>query len=295
MRILITGGTGFVGQRLCPRLAGAGHEVVVASRRATARVPGAARVVTSLGGLEPDGFDAAINLAGEPIGDARWTPERKRLLRDSRVTTTRALVEWMGRAARRPATLVSASAVGWYGDQGDRVLTEDVRPVPGFTHELCDAWEREAIRAEAYGTRVCLARIGVVLDRDGGALAKMLPAFKLGGGGPLGSGQQWFPWIHREDMAGILQWLVETPGARGVYNASAPTPVTNAVFTRELGRALHRPAVVPMPAFALKALFGEMSELLLMSDRMVPKRLLDEGFAFRHPTLPAALSAIFGG
>ncbi|MFO0450224.1 MAG: TIGR01777 family oxidoreductase [Pseudomonadota bacterium] len=295
MRILVTGGTGFVGRRLCPRLAAAGHEIVVLSRRANARVDGVTRVVTKLDALEPDGFDAAINLAGEPIGDARWTPERKRLLLDSRLGVTRAVVDWIGRAQRRPATLVSASAVGWYGDQGDRVLTEDTAPVAGFTHDLCAAWEREARRAEAHGTRVCVARIGVVLDRDGGALAKMLPAFRLGGGGPLGPGRQWFPWLHRDDMAGILQWLVETESARGVYNASAPNPVTNAEFTRELGRALHRPAVLPVPGFALKALFGEMSELLLMSDRMVPKRLLDEGFPFRYPTLAPALAAIFAG
>jgi uncharacterized protein (TIGR01777 family) len=294
MRILITGGTGFVGQALCPRLAAAGHEVVILSRRSNPRLPqGAERAVASLRDLDASTVDAAINLAGEPIGDARWTEARKRLLLDSRIGTTRAVVEWLRASARPPGVLVSASAVGYYGEQGDRVVVEDTPPVRGFTHELCDAWEREARTAEALGVRVCVARIGVVLDRDGGALAKMLPAFRLGGGGPLASGRQWFPWIHRDDMAAILQWLVESAQARGAYNASAPEPVTNAEFTRALGRALHRPTVLPMPGAALKLLFGEMSELLLMSDRMVPKRLLDEGFRFRYASLGAALAAIF--
>jgi uncharacterized protein (TIGR01777 family) len=294
MRIVITGGTGFVGQVLCPRLTAAGHEVVVLSRRSQPHPPrGAARAITSLRELDASTVDAAINLAGEPIGDARWTDARKRLLLDSRIGATRALVEWLRAASRPPGVLVSASAVGYYGEQGDRVVVEDTPPVRGFTHELCDAWEREARTAEALGVRVCVARIGVVLDRDGGALAKMLPAFRLGAGGPLGSGRQWFPWIHRDDMAAILQWLVENTQARGAYNASAPAPVPNAEFTRALGRALHRPTVLPMPGAALKLLFGEMSELLTMSDRMVPKRLLDAGFRFRYESLEAALAAIF--
>jgi uncharacterized protein (TIGR01777 family) len=233
-----------------------------------------------------------VNLAGAGIGDARWTRERKRLLLDSRVGTTRALVDWLARAGQ-PRTLVSASAVGWYGDQGDRVVTEQTPPVPGFTHDLCAAWEREAQRAAVAGHRVCIARIGVVLEPTGGALAKMLPAFRLGGGGPLASGRQWFPWIHREDMVAVLQWLLENAGANGAYNASAPNPVTNADFTKALGRALGRPAVVPVPGVALKLMFGEMAEILTMSDRMVPMRLLDEGFRFRYPDLAAALAAMF--
>jgi hypothetical protein len=159
---------------------------------------------------------------------------------------------------------------------------------------LCAAWEREAAKAAEFGVRVCVMRIGVVLDRDGGALAKMLPAFRMGAGGRLGSGQHYFPWIHREDMASICQWLLERPEARGAYNASAPNPVTNADFTRALGRALGRPTVLPMPEAALKLLFGEMSELLLASDRMLPKRLLDEGFRFRYPDIGGALAEIFG-
>jgi uncharacterized protein (TIGR01777 family) len=249
--------------------------------------------VTRLDDLAPGEFGAVINLAGAPIGDARWTEQRKKLLLDSRVSTTSRLVEWMGRARKRPNTLVSASAVGYYGEQGDRPVTEETPPTPGFTHELCAAWEREAEKASALGTRVCVMRIGVVLDRDGGALAKMLPAFRLGAGGRLGAGRQYFPWIHREDMSAICQWLLENPKARGVYNASAPAPVTNAEFTAALGRALARPTMVNMPQTALKLLFGEMSELLLVSDRMMPKRLLEAGFRFRYPDLAAALAAIF--
>ena len=294
MRILITGGTGFIGQALCPRLAAAGHEVVLLSRQARPRLPeGAATSVTRLDALDAGEFGGVINLAGEPIGDGRWTPARRKLLLDSRIETTSRLVEWMQRAKRLPGVLVSASAVGYYGEQGEREITEDTPPTPGFTHDLCAAWEREAARAAALGVRLCIPRIGVVLDRDGGALAKMLPAFRMGAGGRLGSGQHWFPWIHREDMAAILQWLLETPAASGAYNASAPNPVTNEAFTRALGRALGRPTVLPMPAAALKLLFGEMSELLLVSDRMVPRRLLQEGFRFRYPDLDGALAAIF--
>jgi uncharacterized protein (TIGR01777 family) len=294
MRVLITGGTGFVGQALCPRLAAAGHEAVILTRQSDPKLPkGATTAVTRLDDLAPSEFGAVINLAGAPIGDARWTEHRKKLLLDSRVSTTSRLVEWMGRARKRPNTLVSASAVGYYGEQGDRPVTEETPPTPGFTHELCAAWEREAEKASALGVRVCVMRIGVVLDHDGGALAKMLPAFRLGAGGRLGTGRQYFPWIHREDMAAICQWLLENPTARGAYNASAPTPVTNAAFTSALGRALGRPTMVPMPQAALKLLFGEMSELLLISERMLPKRLLEAGFTFRYPDLDPALAAIF--
>jgi uncharacterized protein (TIGR01777 family) len=296
MRVLVTGGTGFIGQALCPRLQAAGHEVVILTRQSSARLPsGVSSAVTQLDELDAAGFGGVINLAGAPIGDARWTPSRRKLLLDSRVETTAKVIEWMARAARRPQVLVSASAVGYYGEQGDRPITEETPPTPGFTHELCAAWEREAERAVALGLRVCLMRIGVVLDRGGGALAKMLPAFKLGAGGRLGSGRHYFPWIHRDDITAICQWLLENPQARGAYNAGAPNPVTNAEFTRALGRALGRPTVLPMPEAALKLLFGEMSELLLVSDRMLPKRLLDEGFEFKYPDLERALAAIFHG
>jgi len=295
MRILVTGGTGFVGQALCPALAAAGHEAVILTRQANAKLPrGARSAATRLEELDAAEFDGVVNLAGAPIGDARWTESRKQLLLDSRVDTTARLVEWMARAKRRPAVLVSASAVGYYGEQGERLITEDTPPTPGFTHDLCAAWEREATKAGELGVRVCVMRIGVVLDKGGGALAKMLPAFRMAAGGRLGSGKHWFPWVHRDDVTAICRWLLENDKARGAYNVSAPNPVTNAEFTRALGRALGRPAVLPMPEAALKLLFGEMSELLLVSDRMLPQRLLDAGFKFRYPDLARALAAIFG-
>lgn len=293
MRILITGGTGFVGQALVPRLAAAGHDVVILTRRAGAPLPpGAASAATGLEELDAGTFGGVVNLAGAPIGDARWTDARKKLLLDSRVDTTSRLVEWMDGARQRPAVLVSASAVGYYGEQGDRRIVEDTPPTPGFTHELCAAWERAALRAQAPGTRVCLMRIGVVLDHGGGALAKMLPAFRLGAGGRLGSGRHWFPWIHREDIVAIVEWLLEQSAAHGAYNCSAPNPVTNAEFTRALGAALGRPTVLPVPAAALRMLLGELSELLLVSDRMIPQRLIEEGYRFRYPELGPALAAI---
>jgi uncharacterized protein (TIGR01777 family) len=293
MRILVTGGTGFVGRALCPRLASGGHDVVVLTRRAKADRPqGVRELVMRLEDLDAGDFDGVVNLAGAPIGDARWTDDRKRLLLESRLGTTARIVEWIGRARRRPGVLVSASAVGYYGEQGEREIVESTVPTPGFTHELCAAWERAAEAASGLGLRVCVMRLGVVLDREGGALAKMLPAFRLGAGGRLGSGRHWFPWIHREDVTAVVQWLLGNAQARGAYNVSAPNPVTNAAFTRALGAALGRPTPLPMPAAALRLLFGEMSELLLVSDRMLPRRLLAEGFEFRYPELGAALEAM---
>lgn len=294
MRILITGGTGFIGQALCPRLAAAGHEVLVLSRQRNPRLPtGAARAVQRLEDLPASEIDAVINLAGEPIADARWTERRKQLLLESRVEMTTRLVQWMAASVRRPGAFVSASAVGFYGDKGDSPIDEDASPAPGFTHDLCAAWEGEAGKAATLGVRTCIVRIGAVLDRGGGALQKMLPPFRMGLGGRLGSGRHWFPWIHRDDMAAILQWLVENPRASGVYNAGAPKPVTNAEFTRALGRAIRRPTLLPMPAAAIRLLFGGVSEILLGSQRMLPKRLLAEGFEFRYPDIDAALAGMF--
>jgi uncharacterized protein (TIGR01777 family) len=294
MRILITGGTGFIGRALSPRLAAAGHEVVLLSRQQQPQLPaGVTSLATNLGELSADGFQAVVNLAGAPIGDARWTRSRKRLLIDSRVDTTAGLIDWMARADTPPGALISSSAVGFYGEQGDRTVTENTSPTPGFTHDLCAAWEGEALRAESLGVRVCLVRTGVVLDREGGALAKMLPAFRLGLGGRLGSGKHSFPWIHREDIVSIYLWMLQSHAASGAYNASAPHPVTNDEFTRALGRALRRPTIFPVPELVLRTLFGEMSEILLASSRMVPGRLLDQGFRFLFPDLDAALAAIF--
>jgi len=294
MRILVSGGTGFIGQALCPRLIQDGHDVVVWSRQAEPKVAEGVTGIQRLDEFRGPNPDAIINLAGASIADGRWTEVRKRLLMDSRVDTTRELVEWMRTMESPPKALISSSAVGYYGEQGDRVITEGTPPTAGFTHDLCTRWENEALKAESLGVRVCLVRTGVVLDREGGALAKMLLPFKMGAGGRLGSGKHYFPWIHRADIVRIYQWLATNEQASGPYNASAPNPVTNAEFTRALGRALKRPTLFPMPEPVLRLLFGEMSELLLASNRMMPKRLLDEGFEFQYPDLNQALQAILG-
>lgn len=293
MRVLVTGGTGFIGQALCPLLQQAGHQVVLWTRQLKPRLPsGVSEYVHQLQELEKNSIDAVINLAGAGIADKRWSSARKKLLVSSRVETTRQLVKWMIAQDTPPKVLLSASAVGYYGEQGDQRITEDTPPQPGFTHELCAAWEAAALEAESLGVRVCLVRTGVVLGQGGGSLAKMLPAFKLGLGGPLGSGQHWFPWIHREDMARTYLWLLEQADCQGAFNASAPHPVTNKEFTQALGKALKRPAVMPMPAGVLKVLFGEMAELLLVSDRMLPQRLEETGFQFRYPQLDSALEQL---
>ncbi len=294
MRILVSGGTGFIGQALCPQLVRGGHDVIVWSRQAHPKVADGVTAIQRLDALTGPNPDAVINLAGASIADGRWTEARKRLLVDSRVETTGKLVEWMRAMENPPKALISASAVGYYGEQGDRVITEDTPPTAGFTHDLCVQWENEALKAESLGVRVSLVRTGVVLDHDGGALAKMLFPFKMGVGGRLGSGKHYFPWIHRADIVAIYQWLMENEQASGPYNASAPNPVTNAEFTRALGKALKRPTPFPMPEPILRLLFGEMAELLLVSNRMMPKRLLDEGFEFRYPELKQALHAILG-
>lgn len=290
MRILITGGTGFIGQALCPLLAQQGHQLVLWTRQLKPNLPmGVTDYVHRLDELESDSIQAVINLAGAGIADRRWNEERKKLLVDSRVKTTQQLVAWMAKQTLRPKVLVSASAVGYYGEQGDAEITEATPPTPGFTHDLCAAWEAAALEAEALDVQVCLVRTGVVLAPEGGSLKKMLPAFRFGLGGPLGEGKHWFPWIHRKDMARIYAWLLTQETASGVYNASAPEPVTNAVFTRLLGKTLHRPTLLPMPEKLLRLLFGEMADLLLVSDRMLPERLMQEGFHFEYPQLEQAL------
>ncbi|HKM16291.1 MAG TPA: TIGR01777 family oxidoreductase [Marinospirillum sp.] len=293
MRILITGGTGFVGQALCPLLASQGYELVLWTRQLKPRLPkGVTDYVHQLNELEPNSVQAVINLAGAGIADKRWSKERKQQLISSRVKTTEQLVAWIAAQAIRPKVLLSASAVGYYGEQGEQTVTEQTKPVAGFTHDLCAAWETAALAANDLGVRVCLVRTGVVLGQGGGSLAKMLPAFRMGMGGPLGKGKHWFPWIHLDDMANIYAWLLKTERVSGVFNASAPNPVINADFTKALGKALNRPTFFPMPEKVLKLLFGEMAELLLVSDKMLPQRLVEEGFQFAYPQLDTALKNI---
>lgn len=293
MRYLLTGGTGFIGKALCERLAAGGARLAVLTRSPRAardRLPAGTRLFANLGELDPaEPFDAVINLAGEPIADARWTPARKRRLEQSRIALTEELLAWIARANTRPPLLLSASAVGFYGDQGERVLDEQSAPQVEYQHTLCRRWEEAALGAESLGLRTVRLRIGLVVGAHGGFLARMLLPFRLGLGGPIGNGRQWMSWIHRDDVIGLIEWLLARDDASGVYNATAPEPVDSRGFARTLGKVLHRPALLPLPAPVLRLALGEMSCLLLGGQRVLPARALAEGYRFRYPSLEAAL------
>ncbi len=243
--------------------------------------------------MEPatlEGVSAVVHLAGEPIAQ-RWTEEAKQRIRSSRVEGTRRLVDSLASLSQRRAVLVAASAVGYYGSRGDEILTETSTVGSGFLAEVCADWERATACAEGLGIRAVSLRIGLVLGHGGGALAKMLVPFRLGIGGRLGTGNQWLSWIHLDDLIALIRFAIESPSLSGPVNATAPNPVTNAAFTRELGRVLGRPAVLPVPGFALRLLYGEMSEVLLEGQRVVPAAAQAAGFHFRYPELPAALKS----
>lgn len=293
MRIAITGATGRIGSHLVDRLRARGDEVTVLSRGERA---GAVRW-DPLGGPAPTdaltGRDAVVHLAGEDVAQ-RWRDDVRRRIRESRETGTRNLVAGIAAVpeAQRPRVLVSGSASGYYGPrEGDEEVTESDPPGTDFLAEVCVAWEREARRAEDHGLRVVRVRTGVVLDREGGALAKMLPPFRMGVGGPVAGGRQWMPWIHADDEVGILLAALDGAEWSGPVNASAPNPVTNAQFSKALGRALHRPAVAPVPGLAIRALYGEMAQIVTTGVRMVPRRATELGYVFAHPEVDEALRA----
>lgn len=294
MHILVTGGTGFVGAALVPALLADGHTLTLLSRdprRHRPRLGGSVQLVSRLAEIGAQApVEAVINLAGEGIADRPWTAERRRVLRESRVDLTRELVRWLGTRATPPAVMVSGSAVGWYGDRGEEALTEAAGPRPAFTHELCAAWEAAALPVTALGTRLCVLRLGVVLGRDGGMLKRLLPVFRAGFGGRVGSGRQWLSWIGRGDVVAAIRRMLADSALQGVYNVTAPAPVTNTDFTRELAAALRRPALLPVPAVALKLSLGEMSGLLLGGQKVLPARLEQAGFTFAAPTLAACLA-----
>jgi uncharacterized protein (TIGR01777 family) len=304
MKIAIAGGTGFLGRPLAAALAGLGHTLVLLSRGASApvRTPLAANMRTatwtpdgSVGvwAAEVDGADAVVNLAGEPI-DKRWTRTQKARILDSRVRATQSLVSAIARAAAPPAVFVSGSAVGIYGPRGDQRVDEDTPTGNDFLASVASRWEAEAQRAAGPRTRVVTIRTGLVLERDGGALPKMLPPFWFGMGGPIGSGRQYWPWIHRRDWIGLVRAAIDTPTLSGPLNAVAPHPVSNAEFARALGRAMHRPARLPAPAVILKLLLGDMADgLLLSGQRAVPAKAERCGFRFEFPRLDAALADLF--
>jgi uncharacterized protein len=291
MHYLVTGGTGFIGRSLCRELLKRGQVTVLtrSRRRAESLLRPEVGAIESLEELGNLPLQAVINLAGENLTSGRWSARRKAEFRRSRLDCTRELVDWLGQLKEKPGVLVSGSAIGWYGARGDEELREDSSPGDEFQSELCKDWEAEAQRASQFGVRVCCLRFGVVLGRDGGALARMLPAFRLGLGGPLGSGTQWMSWIHRDDVVSAIQWALARPGAVGAYNATAPASVSNEEFAHTLGAVMHRPARVRMPAAALRLLFGEMSHLLLSGQKVIPARLQEAGFIFRHPELRGAL------
>lgn len=292
MYILITGGTGLIGRALCQHWLALGHQVRVLSRtpEAVARHCGEqVKGVASVDALADEPLDAVVNLAGAPIADQPWTKARRRFLWDSRVALTEQLVAGLARRAQKPAVLISGSAVGWYGDTGERLVTEEQPAGTDFASELCGAWEDAAHTASELGIRVVCVRTGLVLAKQGGFLSKLLPAFRLGLGGPLGNGKQWMPWIHLDDQVALIDFLLHHPEASGPYNACSPNPVRNAEFTKALGQVLHRPAVLPVPALALKWGLGELSGLLLGGQHALPKALQAAGFEFRFPDLGSAL------
>jgi uncharacterized protein len=296
MKVLVTGGSGFVGRALCAELAGRGHQLIVLSRspaKAAANLPKDVRLISSLDEIEDnEQIDGLINLAGEGIADRRWTSARKKALLDSRVGVTEGLAKLVDRLSQRPAVLVNGSAVGFYGDAGSQELTE-ASPAArrDFTYLLCDAWEKAARDIGRRGLRVCILRIGVVLG-PGGMLSRLLPVYRLGLGARLGSGQQWLSWIHLDDLVALLVRCLEQSSAEGVYNAVAPQPVTYGRFHEALAAACHRPAFFSAPAFPLKLALGEMSVLLLGGQRVLPARLDSQGFSFRYPMIDQALAAL---
>ncbi len=301
MKILMTGSTGFVGMALCQDLQRAGHTVCRLVRPGTVaektRAAGGFDVnwnpaTGELGGAAV-GADAVVNLAGASIADARWTAGRKRLLLASRVDTTRALVQALSRMAARPRVFVSASGIGYYGNCGDQVLTEESPLGHDFLSRLGQEWEAEAAKAESLGMRVVRARFGIILAKHGGALPRMVRPFFWGAGGKIGSGKQWMSWVMLRDVVAILRFALENGAARGAINVVSPQPVRNADFTRVLAKTLHRPARFPAPAFALRLLLGEMAdELLLSSQRAIPAQLEKLGYRFLYPELAIALAAV---
>ena len=298
MKIIVTGGTGFIGRALINELAGQRHEVVVLTRKAGRPSRSELRFVEwdarSAGPWQTELASAhvVVNLAGEPIADGRWTESRKKLLLKSRILATRLLVDALAGQSTKHPILVSASGIGFYGPSDDRLLDERSPLGQGFLAELSSAWEAEALRAGQFGTRVVLLRTGMVLEREGGALPKMLLPFRLLAGGPILPGTQWVSWIHRRDLIGLIQWAIATPTVSGPVNAVAPEAVTMKTFCATVGKVLHRPSWLPVPGLALRVALGELGTLMTTGQRVYPAKALAGGYDFRYPTLEPALRAI---
>ncbi|MCM1984001.1 thylakoid membrane protein ThyD [Lyngbya confervoides] len=305
MKVAITGATGFVGRRLVERLIQSGHQAVVFVRNA-----GKARklfdkydsseleIVTyqpkQSGDWQPllAACDGVVNLAGEPLFDERWNANAKQEILDSRVLGTHKLVEAIAQSEAKPQVMVSASAVGYYGTSETTLFDETSSPGEDFLAQVCQAWEASAHPVEALGVRLAIVRIGIVLGPKGGALARMLPPFELFGGGPIGSGRQWVPWVHRDDLVSLILQILTTPSMAGVFNATAPHPQRMSDFSKTLGNVLHRPSWLPVPGFALELLLGEAAQVVLQGQHVQPKRTQEAGFSFQYPDLKGALTQI---
>lgn len=297
MKIVIAGGTGFIGVPLVRELESLGEVVVLSRNPSRVRAGRGVLWDAAAAGVwveELAGADAIVNLAGDSIAEGRWTAAKKKRLLESRMLATRALVEAIRRAPPAERVLFSASAIGFYGSRGEETLDELSAPGDDFLAGVCAAWESGA-REVGDAARLVIGRFGIVLERDGGALPRMAMPFRMFVGGRVSRGRHWMSWVHRRDLVRLIRWAIESRGASGVYNVVAPAPVRNSELTRELGRALHRPAAFPVPAVALRAVFGEMAEsLLLASQKVIPSRALSEGFRFEHADLGRALDAIYG-
>jgi uncharacterized protein (TIGR01777 family) len=302
MSILVTGGTGFIGRALCAALSRGGHQLIVLTRNAETTSRRLRTSTTAVGWNGRDlgaweesleGIDAVINLAGEPVAAGRWTQERKRLIVDSRVNATRLLARALSRASSKPRVFISASGVGYYGTSPDRLFDERDGSGSDFFADLCRAWEGAAFEAQSPNVRVVCLRTGMVLERDGGALAKMVPPFRAFVGGPIAPGSQWVSWIHRADLIGLIEWVLGHEHIAGPVNAVAPGPVTMKEFCRELGKTLHRPSWLPVPEMALRLAFGELASFMTTGQQVVPKVALDGGYQFQYSRLDAAFRSIF--
>jgi uncharacterized protein (TIGR01777 family) len=299
MKIVITGASGFIGTALSAELARQNHTLVLLSRNPPARPSGVGVAWLAWRPDAPgswqsalDGIDGVVNLAGESIAARRWTQEQKRKLYESRVQTTSMIVDGIAKARRKPKFLINASAVGYYGPHGDETVTEDSPPGNDFLSQLCRAWESQANRAKEHDVRVTLLRTGIVLGKGQGALGKMVTPFKLFVGGRLGSGRQWFPWIHIDDEVGLIKFLMENDAAHGPINATAPNPVTMDEFCKTLGRVINRPSWAPVPASVLSLMLGEMADMLLTGQRALPQAALRLGYPFKYPRLEEALASL---
>ena len=295
MNILITGGTGFIGSALCKKLLINKNNKLTLLSRNPGEIKIPAKAISSLSQLEKDAsFDVIINLAGEPIADKRWTENQKRKIITSRIDTTDKIIEFIKTAKKKPVLLINGSAIGFYGiNKTNMDIDENGKGDNSFSSDLCKQWEAAAVQANSFGVRTCLLRTGIVLGKNGGALNKMLPPFKMGLGGKIGSGQQWMPWIHLDDLVGIILHCIEHNDLNGAINATAPNPSTNQNFTKTLGKILNRPTIFSIPEIIIKLLMGQMGvELLLSGKKILPIKISDKGYQFQYPKLENALQNI---